>query len=811
MKRIISLMLSLCFVLSLAAVMPMDDVFIKADAALSVSGGTLNSATFIIDPGHGGSDPGACNGSRHEADDVLRLSLRVAQLINANGSSCALTRVTDVTQSLSTKYGIANAGSFSYFVSIHRNSGGGVGIESYYYNALSSTSTGAKLCTSIHNSMVNSGVWTKNRGVKTAAFAVIKYTNMAATLLEVGFIDSATDNSIFDAHFETIAISIANGMLAMVGKSVGNTSGGSTSKYQSCLDNPSGGSKTNAAISASASVTQTGGTDALTIRGWTLHSDGISAVKYKVDSGSYKALTTSLRSDVQAAIGGYSNYDNCGFDGSVSYKNLSGGTHTITIQATTKKSATYTVATISLSVSDPINPTISNVSISNVSPSGYRVSCTVSDNAGLDRVEFPTWTAGGGQDDLIWHRGTISGNTAYYDVKISEHGNSQDVYATHIYAYDISGNSSSSGSPGANLTTDTSAPSITNYKIENVNYWGFDVVCNISDNIGVTKVQFPTWTPTGGQDDIKWYDVSVSGGKATLHVDTANHNYETGTYNVHLYAWDLWNNEGKVEMSVTVPTPAYPTDANYIPLNAINASQNTSNSMIWTSGTFTGQHWGVLVLEASGSGYIVKEKYESGAVKSVTATTTNPIIAVHGDMTVAFAAFAATQVGAEVSIEGVNLTKGAVLSKAHLKIPYTFVLVDNSPCSLDDTYLTLNSTGLKATAISDEFKCAVKLYSASGELMSDNAVGGTGCVVKHLNSAGDVLASATIIVPGDLTGDGAVNTTDLACSIKIIGASYEYSNPYNIAGDVTGDEVLNTTDYLVLRKHCDGTSTIYEE
>ncbi|MBQ3196431.1 MAG: GBS Bsp-like repeat-containing protein [Clostridia bacterium] len=808
MKRIVSIVLSLCFVLSMAVVMPMDGLFIEADAALSVSGGTLNSATFIIDPGHGGSDPGACNGSRHEADDVLRLSLRVAQLINANGSSCALTRVTDVTQSLATKYGIANAGSFTYFVSIHRNSGGGVGIESYYYSGLSASSTGAKLCTTIHNSMVNAGVWTKNRGVKTGNFAVIRETNMAATLLEVGFIDSATDNSIFDNHFETIAVSIANGMLAMIGKSVSNT-GGTTTKYQSCLDNPGGGSKTNGAISASASVTQSGGTDALTIRGWTLHTDGISAVKYKVDSGSYKALSTSLRTDVQAAISGYSNYDNCGFDGTVSYKNLSGGTHTVTIQATTKKSNTYTVATITLTVSDPIKPTLSNVQITNVTTSGYRVSCTVSDNAGIDRVEFPTWTAGGGQDDLVWHRGTVSGNTAYYDVKISEHGNSQDVYATHIYAYDISGNQTSASSAGANLSSDSTAPKLSGCTIQNVNYWGFDVVCNVSDNIGVTKVQFPTWTAAGGQDDIKWYDVSVSGGKATLHVNTADHGYAGGTYNVHLYAWDLWNNEGKVEMTVNIPVPQYPTDADYIPVTAFNAGQSSTNAQVMTSGTINASDWGVLVLEASGTKYVVKSKLQAGAAKSVTATSANPIVAIPQSAAAAFAAFTNTQIGAEVSIEGINLSTGKVLAQAHVKVPYTFVLVDDSKYDLDEKYVTVKATGAKTADIAAEFKCTVKLFSASGVQLSDNAIGGTGCVVKYLSDTGALIASATVVIPGDLTGDGVINTTDLACAHKLIGLGYDYSNVFNIAGDVTGDKVLNTADYLTVRKHCDGSNNIY--
>lgn len=230
MKRILSFFVVFSLVVAVSSVFPI--AHIEVDAALSISGGTLNSATFILDPGHGGSDPGAILDSRHEADDVLRLSKRVAELIIGAGETVAFTRTTDVDVSLANRCSIANSGSFTYFLSIHRNAGGGKGIETYYYSGSSSTSTGAKLATSVQNSMWNSGIWTSNRGVKTANFYVVKNTSMAAALAEVGFIDSTTDNSIFDANFETLAKSIANGLLAMVGKSVNTVVKKETGEYK---------------------------------------------------------------------------------------------------------------------------------------------------------------------------------------------------------------------------------------------------------------------------------------------------------------------------------------------------------------------------------------------------------------------------------------------------------------------------------------------------------------------------------------------------------------------------------------------------
>ncbi len=220
-KRITSLVLSLCFILSLAIIIPNDALFTDVEAALNYNGGTRNSATFIIDPGHGGADPGAVNGSRHEADDVLRLSIAVAKLIDQSGSSCALTRVTDITQSMDSKVYIANSGSFTYFLSIHRNAGGGKGVETYYHSSLSASSTSAKLATHIQNNVIAIGCWV-NRGVKSANFKVIRETVMSGALIEVGFMDSPgnQDSIIFDQYFDANAKAIANGMLAMVGKSV---------------------------------------------------------------------------------------------------------------------------------------------------------------------------------------------------------------------------------------------------------------------------------------------------------------------------------------------------------------------------------------------------------------------------------------------------------------------------------------------------------------------------------------------------------------------------------------------------------------
>jgi len=94
-----------------------------------------------------------------------------------------------------------------------------------------------------------------------------------------------------------------------------------------------------------------------------------------------------------------------------------------------------------------LNPTdiIKNVKITDLSPSGYTVTCELA-NFAISKVIFPTWTVPNGQDDLFQNwgettKGTISGNKVTYRVNTSQHKNENGCdYITHIYAHDYFGN-----------------------------------------------------------------------------------------------------------------------------------------------------------------------------------------------------------------------------------------------------------------------------------------------------------------------------------------------------------------------------------
>jgi hypothetical protein len=201
----------------------------------------------------------------------------------------------------------------------------------------------------------------------------------------------------------------------------------------------------------------------------------------------------------------------------------------------------------SVYIGDETPPTISNVKVSDISADGYTVTCNVSDNIGVAKVEFPTWTPdNNGQDDLIWHQGTINGNTASYRVKISEHNNeTKCTYVTHIYAWDAAGNVSNVGAVSVYMGDET-PPAISNVKVTDINEDGYTITCDVSDNIAVSRVEFPTWTAKDGQDDIIWHNGIINGNTASYIVNISQHGNERDLYYTHIYAYDYTGNYKKV-------------------------------------------------------------------------------------------------------------------------------------------------------------------------------------------------------------------------------------------------------------------------
>lgn len=145
---------------------------------------------ICIDPGHGGSDPGAVALGDRESDINLDIGLRMRTLFQQDGATIIMTRTSDVDVSLQGRCDIANNNGCSSFLCTHCNAGGGTGTETYCYATGTTAATLAgKVQTELCQHMA-----TTNRGVKTAGYYVLLYTNMPAILGEVAFIDTQADN-----------------------------------------------------------------------------------------------------------------------------------------------------------------------------------------------------------------------------------------------------------------------------------------------------------------------------------------------------------------------------------------------------------------------------------------------------------------------------------------------------------------------------------------------------------------------------------------------------------------------------------------
>ncbi len=98
----------------------------------------LGVSRIVLDPGHGGHDPGVRGNGVNEAELVLDVSLRLKKLLESQpGMDVVMTRDTDVFVPLDQRTAIANRDGADLFLSIHANASRNVkarGVETYFLN-----------------------------------------------------------------------------------------------------------------------------------------------------------------------------------------------------------------------------------------------------------------------------------------------------------------------------------------------------------------------------------------------------------------------------------------------------------------------------------------------------------------------------------------------------------------------------------------------------------------------------------------------------------------------------------------------------
>lgn len=185
----------------------------------------MGNINVLLDPGHGGKDTGAVgqNGTR-EKDINLKLAKMVGELLTDRGIDVAYTRTADILlgddiqSDLKERVRLANeVHKPQYFVSIHNNSytKDSKGTETYI---VSTGGQAEKLAKSIHSNLI-SATGQYDRGVKTANFYVLKYTNMPAVLIEVAFLSNPNEEKLLnnDVFLTKAATGIAKGVAEFLG------------------------------------------------------------------------------------------------------------------------------------------------------------------------------------------------------------------------------------------------------------------------------------------------------------------------------------------------------------------------------------------------------------------------------------------------------------------------------------------------------------------------------------------------------------------------------------------------------------------
>lgn len=179
-----------------------------------------NSDELVVclDAGHGGKDEGSSFWSRLEKDDNLNLAKAVCAYLEEQEVTVVMTRTEDVFLSLEERCEVANNAGADYFVSLHRNKGDGYGVETWVYSAANEETM--TLAEGIMDGLVEIGVQ-KDRGVKKGTqksansnYYVNNHTNMPACIVELGFMNSSTDNSLYDEHLNDYAKVIGDAILS---------------------------------------------------------------------------------------------------------------------------------------------------------------------------------------------------------------------------------------------------------------------------------------------------------------------------------------------------------------------------------------------------------------------------------------------------------------------------------------------------------------------------------------------------------------------------------------------------------------------
>ena len=197
---------------------------------------------------------------------------------------------------------------------------------------------------------------------------------------------------------------------------------------------------------------------------------------------------------------------------------------------------------------------------------------------GVKEVLVPSWSLENGQDDLIWHKATKQNDGSYrVTIKASEHKGNKGNYRADAYIVDNSNNRHYIAEKV--VPVDYARPSgVLTIENNNTAAGTFDaVVRNIVAPTGLKEVLVPSWSLTGGQDDLIWHKASrQSDGSYRVTIKATDHKNSTGKYRADAYIVDDSNKrfyltEKVVEVTQTRPSASLVIENNNADLGTFDA------------------------------------------------------------------------------------------------------------------------------------------------------------------------------------------------------------------------------------------------
>lgn len=201
----------------------------EEDDAWKMQNLPLSGRIIVLDPGHGGPDPGAVQGEAIEKDISLSVSLKLRDYLQQQGALVVMTRETDIdladkelkgysrrkVQDLKRRLELINHSEADFFASIHLNaipSSKWKGAQTFYSGHFKESKRGARFIQEeLRRNLENT-----NREAKTSdSIYIVKNAEIPGVLVEIGFLSNPTEREMLrqDEYQEQVAASIYQGIM----------------------------------------------------------------------------------------------------------------------------------------------------------------------------------------------------------------------------------------------------------------------------------------------------------------------------------------------------------------------------------------------------------------------------------------------------------------------------------------------------------------------------------------------------------------------------------------------------------------------